>query len=180
MSEDNGPEKGQATAGTAVGPVRPKRFQAPKRPNAKFVEAAIEGAATVYRLTDLGYSVVAQMAAGGHSQASIAARLGMHQATLSTIKQRDPRLQEALARGYGSLEDEVVSTLVQHMRDGNVSAAIFLAKGKLGMREVGPTDPNTPTTAVQVNISVPPALSADQVASLLGRPVPLPGAPTDE
>lgn len=115
------------------------------------------------------------MARGGHSQASIAARLGCHSATLTEIKKRDAKLQEALARGQGALEDEVVSTLVQHMRDGNVSAAIFLAKGKLGMREVGPTDPNqVPTTAIQVNIQVPPALSPQQVEALLGRPVPVP------
>lgn len=153
-------------------PERTKRLQAPKRPNDKYLAPVIVGQATEYQLTDAGYALVADMARGGHSQASIAARLGCHSATLTEIKKRDAKLQEALARGQGALEDEVVSTLLQHMRDGNVSAAIFLAKGKLGFREVGPTDPNMPTTAIQVNIQAPPALSTEQVAALLGRPVP--------
>lgn len=153
-------------------PERAKRLQAPKRPNAKYLAPIIVGLATEYQLTDQGYALVADMARGGHSQASIAAKLGCHSATLTEIKKRDPKLQEALARGYGALEDEVVSTLVQHMRDGNVSATIFLAKGKLGFREVGPADPSQHQHAVNINIQVPPALSPEQVEALLGRPVP--------
>lgn len=151
---------------------RAARLQSPKRPNSKFLAPIIVGTATEYRLTDAGYALVAAMAAGGHSQASIAARLGCHSVTFTEIKKRDDKLQEALARGHGVLEDEVVTKLVEHMRNDNVSAAIFLAKGKLGFREVGPADSSQHAAAVNINIQVPPALSPDQVAALLGRPIP--------
>ena len=155
---------------------RVARVQSPKKPNARLVAVSNNDAGGVrYSLLPEGYRVVAEMIAGGHSEASVAATLGMHATTLSNMKKQDEALREAMARGRGILEDEVVTSIVQHMREGSVAAAIFLAKGKVGLREVGPSDPNAPTTAIQVNISVPPALDASQVATLLGHAIPEPG-----
>lgn len=163
---------------TVPAPVR-KRIQRPKKPNSRLVDTVPNPAGGVcYLLKPEGYAVVSRMIADGNSEATVAATLGMHATTLSNMKKTDELLREALARGRGALEDEVVGKLVQHMRDDSVAAAIFLAKGKLGFREVGPSDPNAPTTAIQVNISVPPALDAAQVQQLIGHAIPTP-EPTD-
>lgn len=163
---------------TVPAPVR-KQIQRPKKPNARYVEVMMKPEGGVcYFLRPEGYNIVAQMIAGGQSEASVAAVLGMNPSTLTEMKKRDEVLRDAMSRGRGALEDEVVGKLVEHMRNDNVAAAIFLAKGKLGFREVGPTDPNAPQTAIQVNISVPPALDASQVQQLIGHTIPTPD-PTD-
>lgn len=162
-------KQGLEETGPVEGPVRPAKTRSPaKRPNAKYVTltAASNDGGVKYWLTPEGYRKVADMAAGGFSQAGIAQALGVHPSTLSAWKAHDELLREAFNVGHGALETEVVSTLVQHMREGSTTAAIFLAKGKLHFREVGPADPHAQQGPV-VNIVVPPALSVEDARALL-------------
>lgn len=139
------------------------------------MDTVVDGSKVSYRLNEAGYRKVADMAASGHSQASIAAALGCSYSWMSEHKKTDEALMESYTRGKGVLEDNLVAELYrQAMDDHSTSAAIFLCKGVLGMREVGPTDPNAPNTAIQVNISVPAPLDASQVEAVLGRPIPVP------
>lgn len=54
-------------------------------------------------------------------------------------KRDDPAVADALARGRGEHQTETIVHLTQHMRNGNVTAAIFLAKALHGYRDQGPT-----------------------------------------
>ncbi len=135
----------------------PRKVVAPKRPNARYVEAVNKPEGGVrYDLRPAGYDLVATLAAGGMSEAGIAARLGMSRHTLTEVKKRDPALVAALHQGNGELETECVSELLKSVREGNVIAAMFLLKARCGYRDQGPTDgSNTGSPAVNIVINAP-------------------------
>ncbi len=109
-------------------------------------------------LTDKGLRRVELLASEGNDQRTIAKELGLAWATFRDLRDRDAAIQDALSRGHGALSDELTHHLLKAARKGNVTAAIYLTKARLGWIE-GQAPEGTPTTAVQVNIQIPRAMS---------------------
>lgn len=104
-----------------------------------------------YEITEAGLELIRTMAAGGHTNATIAAALRIKRHTLVELRRRDERVQEALERGRGELEDLVVHRLLEIGRSnaaGNVTALIWLSKNRLGWR-----DNPVPDGAVNVQVN---------------------------
>lgn len=110
-----------------------------------------------FDLNERGIAKLEELTREGLDIASIAKGLGVNRRTLLEMRKRQPEVEEAFIRGQAALGDEISSILMQHAREGNVVAAIFLAKARLGWRDQGPTDPNA--QQVQVNITMPATLS---------------------
>lgn len=139
----------------------PRRLQAPKRPNARYVDKTVSPTGAVgYALKPAGYDLVATLGAEGNTEEAIATKLGMSPKTFSEIKKRDPALVAALQQGHGELGTELTHILLSAAREGNIVSAIYLSKARLGWRDQGPTDPNavnTPTVNIQINAPLSPA-----------------------
>lgn len=125
------------------------------------------------RITDYGIEKIEQMAAEGCSEASMAKALRIAEPTFRDRKRNDPRVAEALARGRGAHHDETIGHLTQHMRNGNVTAAIFLAKSLHGYRDQGPTQ----DLHINVNTGV---LRVPQPIPIEGGPLPVEDVEDDE
>lgn len=108
-----------------------------------------------YEVNAAGIALVEKMARDGHDVVTLAAQLGIHHVTFADIRKRQPEVGEAWARGRASLGDEINDILLKQARKGNMTAAIFLAKGRLGWREVGPTDPNAQQSNINITINAP-------------------------
>ncbi|MBI1172496.1 hypothetical protein GC209_13950 [bacterium] len=109
------------------------------------------------------YPMVRSMRANGCAKASIAAALGMPASTFKDVLERDEALADAYGEGNAAMHDELVGLLMQQARDGYAPAAMFLLKSAHGYRE------NTPVAAPDqrtVNILIPPAATADELAKL--------------
>lgn len=119
-------------------------------------------------VTDAGLAQVERLAAEGCADATIAKVLGVNRKTFGAMLREDgdPRVLEAFYRGKGKLADECIGTLLGHMRSGNVTACIFACKSLLGMRDQGPATPAV-GSAVQVNITIPPAMSDAEFAKII-------------
>jgi hypothetical protein len=100
------------------------------------------------KITEAGLAMIEADASRGLSNTTIASRLGVDRNTLTAIIGRQPEVGEALARGRASLSDELTDILLGQARDGNVVAAIFLAKARCGWTETGPRE------AAQVNVQI--------------------------
>lgn len=87
-------------------------------------------------LSKHGLTFVEQLAADGNSMATISKALGIDRSTLYEIRKRQSAVDEAIERGYGEMEDELVHILMQKARDpkdkGSTTAAIFLLKSRRG------------------------------------------------
>lgn len=128
------------------------------------------------------HEVVRNMRANGCAKATVASALGMTVDGLDGAIERDEALAAAFAEGNALMHDELVGILMQQARDGYAPAAMFLLKASHGYRD------NTPvpqTDAKTVNIVIPPAASADELAKLTAamrdvtpQPDPL-SAPSD-
>lgn len=129
------------------------------------------GHCTGYVLTEAGYAKVAELASEGVSLAIIAAALGIDPKTFGLIRQRDERAQEAIDIGRQALATEIASHLTKHMREGNLTATIFLAKSVGGYTEQSGVLPDaTPKpVSVNVNISIPAPRPLAEVERLIGR-----------
>lgn len=115
------------------------------------------GGAKRVAITAAGLAVIEAMAAEGNDNRTIAKRLGINKSTLEDIRDRDPAVAEAWERGHAALADELTHILLSHARKGNVVAAIYLTKARLGWREGTPAEGHK--QAVQVNIQIPPPMS---------------------
>lgn len=93
------------------------------------------GKTAPYTVTPAGLRVIEAMAAEGQDQASIAAKLGLHRKTLMDIVKRCPDVEEAMTAGKALLADELTHHLLTAARKGNVVAAIYLTKARLGWVE---------------------------------------------
>ena len=96
-----------------------------------------------YQVTEAGLNLIRSMAAAGHANATIAAALKIKRHTLVELRRRDDRVEEALHRGRGELEDAIVHRLMDIGRSnapGNVAALVWLSKNRLGWREQGGLD----------------------------------------
>jgi hypothetical protein len=128
---------------------RTKTQQQPEPPTAAQAELAsllASGTALVVRevsggpmpratLTPEGYRALSAMAAEGQDQWSMAAALGMNRSTLQNLIKRDPEVEAALNVGKALLADELTHHLLRAARKGNIVAAIYLTKARLGWRE---------------------------------------------
>lgn len=103
-----------------------------------------------------GLKKIETMAANGHPAPDIAASLGCSGEALRMARKRQPEVAEAFERGHAALETELTHILLGHARDGNVTAAIFLAKARLGWRDQGPS-PEGGGQRVNVQINMPSA-----------------------
>jgi len=95
--------------------------------------------------------IIRNMARLGHPVPSIAAALGVSRETLNQCRKRQPEVEEAFAEGLGGLEHELVHSLLEAARKGQVAAAMFLLKCRHGYRETGQAD-GGPKVAVQINL----------------------------
>ncbi|MCK1684664.1 hypothetical protein [Bradyrhizobium sp. 145] len=86
-------------------------------------------------LTPEGLRALAAMAAEGQDQYSIAAALGMNRSTLQALIKRDEQAEEAMNLGKALLADELSHLLLRAARRGNIVAAIYLTKARLGWVE---------------------------------------------
>jgi hypothetical protein len=117
-------------------------------------------------LTDAGLLCVERLAGEGNDQRTIAKALGLSHATYRDLMDRDEAAREALARGHGALADELTHHLLKAARSGNITAAIYLTKARLGWIE-GQAPDGAPKTAVQVNIQIPRAMSDAEFARIV-------------
>lgn len=129
------------------------------------------GAVNKYVLTEAGYDRIESLARDGIDLASIAKALGISPDAFRTLRREDPEAQAALDRGVGGLADTLTNLFLVAARDGNITAAIFLAKTRAGFVENAPPPASSPQTAVQVNISIPEPLSRERFLEIVG---PLP------
>ena len=136
--------------------------------NSRYVTRAQE-VGTPHVLKPAGYVLIERMAKDGRDIVSIAKALGMHRDVFRNLRKRDPAAQEALDRGKAGLGDELTDFFLEQVRKGNTIAAIYLSKARLGWRDQGP-DPAAGQTNVQVNITLPPAMSDEQFAQILNEP----------
>lgn len=111
-----------------------------------------------------GLEIIRTMARGGHPVTSIAAALGMSARVMRECRKRQPEVEEAFAEGLGGLEHELVHSLLEAARKGQVAAAMFLLKCRHGYRETGQTD-SAPKVAVQINL--PAAMEAKAYAKMI-------------
>jgi predicted DNA-binding protein (UPF0251 family) len=112
------------------------------------------GALTYTGLTPAGLRLVTTYAKDGHNVDSCARALGIGRSTFADLRKRNADVADAWASGRAILDDEVNDTLLRHMREGSLPAAIFYAKGRLHWRETGPADPSAqqgPTVNITLN-----------------------------
>ena len=87
------------------------------------------------RIGRAGVLRVEELARGGLTDTSIARALKINRETFRIIRQRQPEVDEALARGRAVLEDELTDILLSKARNGETVAAIYLTKARCGWRE---------------------------------------------
>ncbi len=115
-------------------------------------------------VTPAGLIQVERLAAEGASEATIANCLGLSRRAFSDLlkdETGDERVLSAFYTGKGRLASEVVSALLQHVRNGNVTACIFACKALCNLRDQGPVPAASLGNAVQVNITIPPSMSEE-------------------
>ena len=93
------------------------------------------GQSSSFAITPHGCEVIKFYAANGLVQTVIADRLGMSRSVFTHCVSRQPEVAEALAVGTCEMEDELSTCLMGMARRGNVIAAIYLTKARLGWRD---------------------------------------------
>ncbi|MCT8988863.1 hypothetical protein NYR54_00940 [Chelativorans sp. SCAU2101] len=114
------------------------------------VARAGRGKSAPVSITPAGLALVEELAGEGQDFRSIAKRLGINHQTFNVLRKKDEALAEAVERGQAVLADEVTHLLLKAARKGNVVAAIFLAKARLGWTDT--PQPKRPEVAVQINL----------------------------
>ena len=122
----------------------------PKKPRKAASDLTVRDVGGI-AVTEGGLAVIRNMARLGHPVAAIAGALGMSRETLNQCRKRQPEVADALEEGLAGLEHELVNSLLNAARNGNVAAAMFLLKCRHGYRETGQTD-SAPKVAVQINL----------------------------
>lgn len=101
-------------------------------------------------VTPAGLAAIEALAASGNDQRSIAKALGMDRKTMTDMRRRVPEVDEAFERGLAALGDELTHLLLAQARNGNVVAAIYLTKARLGWREG-----DAPEARANITINLP-------------------------
>lgn len=160
--------------------VPPRKVPGTRSPVRRYVAFEIrpDGSPTPYMLTEAGIAKVEGLAAEGVAIGTIAACLGIDKTTFAHIRKRQPEVQEAVDAGRAGLATELNDILMSHARNGNVVAAIFLAKTRGGfVEQTGEQEGASKTVNnTQVNIHLGAPLSDEQFAALLPKPT----EPTDD
>jgi len=126
------------------------------------------------RIGRRGLQTIEKLATNGHADATIAKALRMDRSTFRHLRRRDSQVEEALVRGRSQLEDALVHTLLRRAMNpkdpAGAASAMFLLKSRCGYREghVAPTA-GLSVAAENVQIVMPPSLSAEQFGELLER-----------
>ncbi len=141
-------------------------------PGKFLVRSGSTDATKIVAATPLGLKRIEDMLANGHDHRDVARCLGTSRKALRRLREDIPEVEEAFDRGLGRLATEVAGLLLKHAREGNVTAAIFLAKAKLGWRDHGPEPGGDDQPAVQVNITIPPAMSRDEFQKIIEHQEP--------
>jgi hypothetical protein len=137
---------------------------------ATLVTRAGSGKTAPYTVTPAGLKVIEAMAAEGQDQATIARKLGLHRKTLMDIVKRCPDVEEVMASGKALLADELTHHLLTAARKGNVVAAIYLTKARLGWVEG-----DRPETRPNIIINLPDAATPEaylRAVSVMEQPKP--------
>ncbi|MEE9533242.1 MAG: hypothetical protein V3W06_02400 [Acidimicrobiia bacterium] len=145
---------------------------AKRRPGKFLVRAGSSDATKVDEVPPLGLKRIEDKLANGHDHRDVARCLGTSRKALRRLREDIPEVEEAHDRGLGRLATEVAGLLLKHAREGNVTAAIFLAKAKLGWRDHGLEPGGDDQPAVQVNITIPPAMSRDEFQKIIEHQEP--------
>lgn len=127
--------------------------------NALVIRQRDEGRMT-YTVTDAGLAAIERMAAEGNADGVIAKALSVNVKALRRLRDEDERVADAYEYGKARLATELTDILLNHAREGNVTAAIYLSKARLGWRDQGPA-PHA-GNAVQVNIHMPAPMSDEE------------------
>lgn len=114
-----------------------------------------------------GIALVERLAREGATDTTISRALRVARSTFRDLRQRQPEVEEALARGRAVLEDELTHILLAKARGGETVAAIFLAKARCGWREGELPPSSSVTNNTQVNIIIPPQMSDAEWQKLL-------------
>lgn len=116
--------------------------------------------AKVTSVTPDGLRVLEALASQGNDQRTMAKALGISGAVLRHLRDGDEQVREAWDRGLGALASELTHHLLRAARKGNITAAIYLTKARLGWREGDAPEGNR--QAVQVNINLPSPLEREE------------------
>ncbi|MBS0254012.1 MAG: hypothetical protein JSS36_02080 [Proteobacteria bacterium] len=131
-------------------------------------------------VTPAGLTVIEELAAAGNDQRTIAKALGMDRKTMTDMRRRIAEVDEAFERGLAALGDELTHLLLSQARGGNVVAAIYLTKARLGWREG-----DAPESRPNIIINLPDAQTPEaylRAVRVTGTGVsgPLPALPGGE
>ena len=125
------------------------------------------------QLTDAGCQALVLLASEGADMWTMAHKLGIGRTTLQRLIKDDERVEAAIAIGKAALADECTHLLMTAARKGNIVAAIYLTKARLGWREgdvaeqrpnivINLPDAQTPEAYMRmVNQQPPPRLTKD-------------------
>jgi len=122
-------------------------------------------------VTPAGLARIETLAANGASLQTMAKELGISRPTWRRLRSEDATVKEAIDRGMGTLETELVDRLLTISRKGGrngMVASMFMLKAKFGWSE-GTLPPSVQVNAQQVAIQMPAALSKEQFDELLER-----------
>ena len=140
-----------------------------KKPKKKPKPKATIGRPVEHVLVKADYQRATRMASRGSSLGTIGRVLGMDPKTLRRVRERDETLRDAIELGRDEMETTLVSTLFEaatRTKAAYLPGAMFLLKAMRGYRDVG-RQPDGPANAVQINISVPSALTEDEYSRLV-------------
>lgn len=110
-----------------------------------------------------GLEVVERLVAEGQDYRTVAKALGCSGKALLEARKRQPEVQEAFERGQAALADELTHHLLAAARKGNIVAAIFLAKARLGWREG-----DAPEVRPNITINLPDSQTPEAYLRTIG------------
>ena len=113
-----------------------------------------------YNITQAGLNRLKEASELGLGLGQMARLLGIAPGTFRELRKRDERVNDSIAEGREELSQEIQSRLVEAMRDGNITAMIFLGKARCGWVEGAP--PPGTTINNTVNINIPAAMSDEE------------------
>ena len=150
------------------GDTKPRRHNVlTKQGETKYVVVAPppEGPGLSTTLRPAAYGLIRRMAGNGRTLSAIAADLGLTPRTFRGIRDKDQELEAALEVGVADLDLEVTDMLLTAARKGSITAMIFFAKARLGWVEGQPAPMGINVKNMQVNITIPPAMSKEEAAA---------------
>ena len=113
-----------------------------------------------------GLDVIRSLASNGVNEVAIAAALGLDFRTWRRIREEDPETKAAWQEARALEENRLAGKLFEEAMTGNVTAAIFLLKGRHGWRDIGPAEGDG-GVKVGVQINLPGSLKPEDYAKLV-------------